>query len=79
MLQKKSSVLYFFLLILKIFFDFILDNVYNYGRFSKTLLKRSLKLVSCKSNHLILLNLGHVLLPVEVYSFLKKLGPKKMH
>lgn len=38
-------ILYFFLLILRVLFNFVLDIVYKYNRFSKTLLKKGFEFV----------------------------------
>lgn len=44
----KNLILYFFLLIFKILFNFILNIIYKYDRFSKTLLKKILNLSQVK-------------------------------
>lgn len=41
----KNLILYFFLFILEVSFNFILDIVYKYNRFSDTLLKKGFKYI----------------------------------
>lgn len=68
----KSLILYFFLLILRILFDFSLDAIYKYNRFSKILLKKIFKFVLGKRVSLILFLLYFILLSLKVYFVLKK-------
>lgn len=46
--------MYFFLLILKIFFNLALNAIYKYGKFSKVLLEESLKFILDKKVDLVL-------------------------
>lgn len=41
----RSLILHFFLLILRVLFNFALDAIYKCGEYSKTLLKKKLKFV----------------------------------
>lgn len=77
MLQVRSLVLYFFLLVLQVSFDFTLDIINKRGGLSKTLLKESFKFVLSKDSNLIPLNLSLVLLPMEVDSISEKQSFKK--
>lgn len=45
MYQVKSAILHFFLLILRVLFNLVLDAIYKYGGFSKALLEKSLEFV----------------------------------
>lgn len=58
--------MYFFLLILTIFFNFISNNVYKCYRFSKTFLNKSFKLIPYEKCSLVTLNPGLILLPIDV-------------
>lgn len=73
----RSPVLYFFLLMLKVLFNLILDAVYKRSRFSKAFSEEGLKLVPGRGSSLITLNLGLMLLPAEVDCFFEKLDYKK--
>lgn len=79
MLQVKSLVLYFFLLILEIeiFLNFFPDIIHKCDRFSKILSKKSLKFVLYKWGNPILLSLGFVLFSAEVDSVLEKQSRKR--
>lgn len=66
MLQVKSLILNFFLLVLGIPLDFGPDAGHKSGRFSKILYRKSLKFVLSKKNDAIAFNLDFVLLPAEV-------------
>lgn len=66
MLQMKSLVLYFFLLVLKISFNLTLDIVYKRSRFFKTLLKKGLKFVLYEEKNSVLFNLSFVFLLAEI-------------
>lgn len=50
----RGLILYFFLLILGVLFNFALDIVYKYDRFSETLLKKGFKFVSGNKISLVL-------------------------
>ena len=76
MLQVKSLVLYFFLLILGVSFDFTPDIVNKRGRFSETLLEEGLEFVPSEKSNSVLLNLSLMLLPAEVNSILKEQSRK---
>lgn len=68
----KSLVLYLFLLILGFFFNFVLDIIYKYDKFSKTLLKKNLELFSNKKDSLVLFFLHFMLLPLKIDFIIKK-------
>ena len=72
----RSSVLYFFLLVLQISFDFSRDIVYKRGGFSETLSEEGLEFVSSKGSNPIPLNLSFVLLPAEIDSISEERGRK---
>ena len=76
MLQVRSPVLYFSLLVLGVFFDFTADVVNKRGRFSKTLSKGGLEFVSSERSNPVPLNLNLVLLPAEVDPILEERGRK---
>lgn len=61
-----GSILNFFLLVLGILLYFCLDISYKQYGFFETLLKKNLEFVLSKENSTAALNLGLVLLPVEV-------------
>lgn len=73
----ESSILYFFLLVLKILFNLSLDISCKQDKFSKILQKKSLKFISKNSNGTILFNLSLVLFLVEVNFISKKQSFKK--
>lgn len=68
----KSSVLYFFLLVLKFFFNLIPDGIYKYNKFFKTFLKKGLKFVSYKKGNFVSFNSRFILLLAKVNFILKK-------
>lgn len=68
----RSLILDFFLLVLKIAFNFNLDVCYKRNRFSKILLEKSFKFVLYKKNSTIVLNLSFVLLAMEIDLIIKK-------
>lgn len=70
-MNKKSSLI-FFLLILKVLFNFILDAIYKYSRFLETLLEKSLKLILNKRNSFILFFLYLILLLIKITSIIEK-------
>ena len=69
-------MLYFFLLMLKVSFDFTPDVINKRGRFSETLSEECLKFVLSKESDQVLLNLSFVLLPAEVDLISKERGRK---
>lgn len=73
----RSPVLYFFLLVIKVFFDFIPNVVNKRGRFFKTLLEKCFAFVLNKGSDPILLNLSFMLLPMEVDPISEKQGCKE--
>ena len=73
----KSLVLYFFLLVLRISFDFTPDVINKRGGYSKTLSKEWLEFVPSKGNDLVPLNLSLVLLPAEVDPISEKRSRKR--
>lgn len=70
-------ILYFFLLVLGILLSLNLDTCHKQGKFSETLLKKSLKFVINTMDSTIVFNLGLVLLPAEVNSSPEKQGCKR--
>lgn len=66
----RSSILHFFLLILKILFNLATNAVYKYSRFSKTLLKKNLEFFLRKKVDLILFFLCFILLLFKINSFI---------
>lgn len=77
MLQVKSPILYFFLLILGILLNLGLDADYKQNRFSKTLLKKYFKFVLSKRNSTVAFDLDLVLLPAKIDSVVEKQNCKK--
>lgn len=73
----KKLILYFFLLILEVSLNFILDIVYKHSRFSKIVSKKSLKFVLGKRNGPITFDLGLILLPVKIDPLIKEQNCKK--
>lgn len=73
----KNLILYFFLLVLRVFFNLILDDFYKRGRFVKTLIEKSSEYILFKVNNLILLNLSLILLLAEINPIIKKQSWKK--
>lgn len=73
----KSSIVYFFLFVLRIFFDLISDNVYKCNRFLKSFLKKNLEFVSDKKFDPIIFDPSLMLLPTEVDPIPKKQNCKK--
>lgn len=69
--------MHFFLLILEVLFNFILDIIYKYGKFSKTLLKKSLEFILSKKVDFILLFLIFMLLSSKIDPILEKQSCKK--
>ena len=76
MLQVRSPVLYFFLLVLRVFFDFSSDVVYKRSGFSKTLSKEGFEFILNEKVYPVLLNLSFVLLPSEIDPILEEQGCK---
>lgn len=58
--------MYFFKLILKVFFDLILDTVYKYDGFFKTLLEKNFKFISSKRNCTFVFYLSFMLLLAKI-------------
>lgn len=77
MMQVKKPVLYFFLLVLQVFFDFTPDVVNKRGRFSKILSEKCFKFVLSEESNPVPLNLNLVLLPIKVDFILKKQDRKR--
>lgn len=77
MLQLRSLVLYFFLLIFRISINLILNVVYKYNRLSEVFLEKYLKLVLCEGSNLVLLDPNLILLLTKVDLFSKKKDRKK--
>lgn len=72
-LQVKNLVLYFFLLILKIIFNFSLDTGYKCGRFFKTLLEKSFKFVLNWRDCIVMFISSFILLLTKVNLILERL------
>ena len=72
MLQVRSPVLYFFLLVLQVSFDFTPDVVYKRGGFSKTLSEKSLEFVLSEGSNPVPLDLNFVLLPAKIDPILEE-------
>lgn len=72
-MQVKPLILYFFLLELRILFNFGPNTTYKQGGFFKTLLKKNLKFVLTRVNYIIAFNLCFGLLLAKVNLILKKL------
>lgn len=67
----RRSVLYFLLLILRVFFNVISDIVYKSNKLSKAFLEKNFEFVLYEGNNLVMLNLSFVLLLAEINSFLE--------
>lgn len=74
MLQVRSLILYFFLLVLEISLNFCLDIGHKRDKFSKILLEKDLKFILNKGDGTVMFNLSLVLLLVEVDFILAKQG-----
>lgn len=70
-------MLYFFLLVLGVPFNFISDTILKYGRLSKTFLEKGLEFVLYKGVDSILLSLSLILLPPKIDPFSEKQGRKR--
>ena len=73
----RNLVLYFFLLVLQVSFDFTPDIVNKRSRFFKTLSEKSLKFVPSEGSNPVPLNLSLVLLPAEVDFISEERGRKE--
>lgn len=73
----KNLILFFFLLILKVFLNLALDVIYKCNRFFKILLKKNLKLILGKKNSFFLFFLYFMLLLLKVNFITKKKVVKK--
>ena len=72
----RNAVLYFFLLVLQVSFNFTPDVVYKRGGFSETLSEEGLEFVSSEKSNPVPLNLTFVLLPVEIDPISEEQGCK---
>ena len=72
----EGPILYLLLLVLGMSFNLGPDIRHECGRFFKTLLKKSLEFIPSKGGSVVALNLGLVLLPVEVNPVLEERGCK---
>ena len=77
MLQVKSPILYFLLLVLEIPLDLGPDVSYEQGRFSETLPKEGLEFVLSKQLNIVVFNLHFVLLPAKINPVSEKRGRKR--
>lgn len=77
MFWVKNPVLYFILLILKVFLNLTPDVLYKYGRLSKVCFKKDFKLVLFKGRNPVLFNSSIVLLPAEIDTFSNEKSYKK--
>lgn len=73
----RGSVLYFFLLILEVFFNFTPDAIHKCGRFSKFLLEKGLEFIPCEGVGSILLCPSLMLLPPEIDPLLAERDHKR--
>ena len=73
----RSPVLYFFLLVLQVSFDFIPDVIYKRGGFSEILSEEGLEFVLIKRSNPVLVNLSFVLLPTEIDPISKEQSRKE--
>lgn len=73
----KNLVLYFFLLVLRVFFNFILDAIYKSNRFIKILLKKDFKFILSRVDNIVLFYLSFILLPAKIDFLLEEQGHKK--
>lgn len=76
-LEVKSLILYFFLIMLKIILNLSPDTSYKHSKFLKTLLKKSFKFALSKKDNIITFNLSFELLLAEVNSISKKQNCEK--
>lgn len=77
MLQVRSPILYFFLLVLKILLNFCSDISYKQDKFFEILSKKSLEFIFNRENNTIAFNLSLLLLLVKVDSITKERGYKR--
>lgn len=68
----KNLILYFFLIIIKSFFNFTLDVICKYNRFFKILLEKILKFALYKKNNHVLFNFYFILLLIKINFIIKK-------
>ena len=73
----RGPVLYFFLLVLRVSFDFISDVINERGEFSEILSKKCFEFVLSKGSNPVPLNLSLVLLPAEIDPILEEKSCKK--
>ena len=73
----RSPILYFFLLVLGVSFDFTPDIINKRDKFSKTLSEECLEFVPSEGSDSVLLNLSFVLLPAEVDFISEKQGRER--
>lgn len=72
MFGVKNPILYLFLLVLGVFFNFIIDVVYKRSRFPKVFTEKTLEIVLDKKIGSVTFDLGLVLLSVEIDHIPKK-------
>lgn len=73
----RNRILYFFLLVLKLFFNLTLNIIYKRSGFPKAFLKKDLKFVSCRRVSLVKFHLGLMLLVTKVDSILEEQNCKR--
>lgn len=73
----KSLVLYFFLLVLEVSFNFILDVIHKYSRFSETFPEKGLEFVIYGGNGSVMFDLSLMLVPAKVDSIREEQNYKK--
>lgn len=73
----RSSGLYFFLLVLRVFFNLTPDIIHKRNRFFKILLEKDFKFVLCEKSDPVPLNLSLMLLLAEVDPISEKQGYKE--
>lgn len=72
----RVQVLYFFLLILEVYFNLTLDNIYKYGGLPKVFSEKCFKLVLCDKGNSVSFNSSLELFSAEIDFFPKKQGYK---
>lgn len=73
----KTSIVNFFLLVLRILLNIYLNTYYKCNKFSKTLLEKSFKFISNRENNIIALYLSLMLFLTEIDFVAKKQNCKR--
>ena len=77
MLQVRSPILYFLLLVLGILLNLGPDTSYKQGRFPKTLLEKSLQFLLSKKNDIVAFDFSLILLLIEIDSIPEEQSRKR--